>query len=185
MKFEVKKGILGRYTVVYQCERCASPLSSSLDDAGRTDVCPDCNHQFVVPGVDHRDRIRAAEKLVAEQRLKDKELKETQREEQRLKREADARARREQEAEAAKSLAADREKREAIKQVHQNSRLIRCPYCAEEIQAAAKKCKHCGEFLTQDRSVLPNQNQPPKSGCEWIIIIALGIVAAIFLMALL
>lgn len=25
--------------------------------------------------------------------------------------------------------------------------LIRCPWCAEEIRAAAKKCKHCGEFL--------------------------------------
>jgi len=26
---------------------------------------------------------------------------------------------------------------------------IKCPYCAEVIAAAAKKCKHCGEFLDE------------------------------------
>jgi len=30
----------------------------------------------------------------------------------------------------------------------------RCPHCAEEILAAANKCKHCGEWLDRPRKVL-------------------------------
>src|ERR1019366_3287450 len=29
--------------------------------------------------------------------------------------------------------------------------MVKCPWCAEEILPEAKKCKHCGEFLTDDR----------------------------------
>jgi membrane protein YdbS with pleckstrin-like domain len=35
-----------------------------------------------------------------------------------------------------------------------------CPFCAEKIQAAAVKCRFCGEFLTADKPVTPQFSQP-------------------------
>jgi len=35
-----------------------------------------------------------------------------------------------------------------------------CPFCAEEILAKARKCKHCGEFLDQDLSAERSRSRP-------------------------
>lgn len=44
------------------------------------------------------------------------------------------------------------------------SAIKNCPYCGEEILAVAIKCKHCGEFLTEQPSnATPNQSGVPES----------------------
>lgn len=40
--------------------------------------------------------------------------------------------------------------------------LKRCPFCAEEIQAAAIVCKHCGRDLVAKPKPLFEDDEPPK-----------------------
>lgn len=55
---ELKRTLFGGYTVGYDCPNCKSRLKSPLDDAGKTDTCPDCKQPFAVPGTQERDQLR-------------------------------------------------------------------------------------------------------------------------------
>ena len=47
----------------------------------------------------------------------------------------------------------------------------KCPFCAEEIQDAAIKCKHCGEFLdASSRMSLAGKNLPWYFRTSFIVI---------------
>jgi hypothetical protein len=65
MNFKIKKGLFGGDTLLYDCPRCKTGLSSPLDDAGKPDACPECGQSFAIPGSDARDRIRNYQAEVA------------------------------------------------------------------------------------------------------------------------
>ncbi len=67
MKVEITKGWFGAQKVRYGCPECSESLTSPLSDVGKTDFCPSCNVQFVVPGSHLLQALEAELDRVAEQ----------------------------------------------------------------------------------------------------------------------
>jgi len=166
--YEVKRGIIGKPKVAYQCAKCHNDLESDLTDAGKKDTCPLCKAAFIVPGqrelkeMQNAAKRKEEERRVAEaHRIRQREEKlrleedaRTRREEERKKREDEAGAR---EAEEAAQRRKDREKgclppfaEEAAQRRKEASRnLVNCPDCGRQISRLAPNCPGCGRPMNQ------------------------------------
>jgi hypothetical protein len=177
---KIKKGLFGGYSIGYDCPHCSTRLKSALDEAGTSQFCPACGAGFIVPGKEERDRIRAEQELEARRRRQEREFAAEQRRSRAAEREAERRRMAEEE-ERQKGKVVEQNRVQSVGNISQTRR---CPYCSEEILSTAKKCKHCGEYLTADlRAAQARTERRGNEGCGTIIVIALGIILAVVILA--
>lgn len=63
MKVEIKKTLLGKLVVAYDCLSCGQRLHSPSTDISKQDYCPTCVAEFKVPGKLAIERIRERQEL--------------------------------------------------------------------------------------------------------------------------
>jgi predicted nucleic acid-binding Zn ribbon protein len=70
-----------------------------------------------------------------------------------------------------------------LKSLSPSDAMKTCPYCSEEVQATAKKCKHCGEFLEKalGRTTDYQWTTGRIVGLVIIVLVLVGPVIAFFL----
>ena len=63
MKYSIKKNILGKYHILYNCPHCNTAVGLPADEAGLQIICPTCQQPLVAPGSEDLARIRETENL--------------------------------------------------------------------------------------------------------------------------
>lgn len=88
---KVFKTLTGKVRVKYQCPHCSETLESELAEAGSTDICPQCQKKFVVPGEAERTKFEAQLRQQAQTRKEAEAIRTAQLQQQKAE-EAKARA---------------------------------------------------------------------------------------------
>lgn len=157
--YEIKKNLLGQYVVHYGCPKCGERLKSAMTDSGNADSCPVCQARFVVPGSHERERMfteQEAARIQKEERQREKEIAA---EELRRQQFADLTQLEQEQAELAEAIQQCEQECQHEQQNRFPPTERRCPFCAEQVQPTAIKCKHCGEFIDGRQSPSPAVEQ--------------------------